>query len=64
MGDDDAIPIDSPVERSLTPTPQETVPVFPALTPEEYFSHVDLKGRDIGRYPRVTSKVYMPSRII
>lgn len=32
--------------------------MFPALTPEEYFSDIDLKGRDVGRLPRVASKVY------
>lgn len=59
MADDDALPVEAPTERTLTPTPADTTPSLPALTAEEYFSDVDLKGRDVGRVPRVASKVYI-----
>lgn len=61
MADDDMIPTDvgAPIERSLTPTPPDTAAAqLPALTAEEYFSDSDLKGRDVGRIPRVASKVW------
>lgn len=38
----------------------EETPLQPAqvaLTPEEYFSQTDLNGRDIGRIPKISSKV-------
>lgn len=39
-------------------SPEVKEPQIP-LTAEEYFSTMNLNGRDIGRLPRVTSKVYI-----
>lgn len=42
--------------------PELKEPQIP-LTAEEYFSTMNLNGRDIGRLPRVASKVYIKKKI-
>lgn len=50
-----ASPSEDEVETTTTKNVTTTITV--PLTPEEYFSTIDLNGRDVGRMPKTTAKV-------